>query len=205
MGFTLLYYSFASYFRISERCRLVRLYLFNRVDGKDMTPYRKPSPTQKVANYLFQCEDGSVRLLLSPNTAATSYLHVSLLSISPDAEIPSMKAPGVEFYYVMKGYGAFSQQGVTETCDIKEGDFFVVDAGNIRWITNTKGNPGELLLLRATDGGNQYNKMTIDRIRADPYRKRRLQSRIESGLQVIASKAKMYYRSSLGSLTGIKE
>jgi hypothetical protein len=80
-----------------------------------------------------------------------------------------------------------------------------VDAGNIRWITNTKGNPGELLLLRATDGGSQYNKTTIDRIRADPYRKRRLQSRIESGLQVIASKAKMYYRSSLGSLTGIKE
>ena len=115
--------------------------------------------------------------MLSPNTASTSSLHVSLMSLQPDCEVFSQKAVGVEFYYVLSGTGCFSQQGVVETTKISKGDCFVADIGNMRWI-NIRDAKDELLLLRATDGGNQYSSPKLDRIRRDPNHKATTISRI---------------------------
>lgn len=146
------------------------LYWWNLDERRDLTPYRKPAAVLDATEVIQQSDDGEVRLLLSPNTASTSSLHVSLMSLQPDCEMPSKKARGVEFYYVVSGTGAFSQQGVEETTKISKGDCFVVDSGRMRWI-NTRGAKEELLLLRATDGGNRYSSPKCDLIRHDPNHK----------------------------------
>jgi mannose-6-phosphate isomerase-like protein (cupin superfamily) len=146
------------------------LFWSNLDESRDLTPYRKPAAILDDKEVIQQSDDGEVRLLLSPNVAATPSLHVSLVSLQPDCEIPSQKAIGVEFYYVVSGTGSFSQQGVVETTPLRKGDCFVVDVGNMRWISS-KGAKDELLLLRATDGGNQYNSPSVDRIRHDPNHK----------------------------------
>ena len=123
-------------------------------------------------------DDGSIQLLVTPRTIATSYLHISVVTIEQGREIPSSKAPSVEFYYVVScpenGSTFFSQQGVVETSCLKPGDFFVVDAGNMRWISNRSGTT-PLVLLRATDGGIRYNNIqSTEKIRMDPTLKKNL-------------------------------
>lgn len=124
-----------------------------------------------LENAVEQADDGSVRLLVTPQTAATGTLHVSLICIGKGRELPSCYAPAVEFYYVVScpdGGCSFSQQGVTETSILKTGDCFVVDAGNMRWITNRAGL-SPLLLLRVTDGGSRYNRPnSTEQIKLDP-------------------------------------
>jgi mannose-6-phosphate isomerase-like protein (cupin superfamily) len=159
----------SSQFRITERLWLCWLYLTNLDESRDLKPYNRPSPALDATEVIQKSEHGESKLLLSPNTAATSSLHVSVVSLKPNTEIPSRHARGVEFYYVLSGSGAFSQQGVVETSKITKGDCFVVDHGNMRWI-NTKDQNEDLHLLRATDGGSRYSSPTLDLVRRDPSR-----------------------------------
>jgi hypothetical protein len=74
----------------------------------ELFPYRQPKTItdengggkvlEKAAEELL---DGSVRILVTPQTAATSTLHVSVVSVQPGREVPCTKSPGVEFYYVV--------------------------------------------------------------------------------------------------------
>ena len=143
-------------------------------------------------------ESSSVRLIVSPHTAATSTLHVSVLTIAPGRELPSYPARAVEFYYVISGTGSFSQQGVVETNAIHPGHCFVVDVGSMRWISNGKTNTHNLVLLRATDGGLSYSRVhPADRIRRDPNYKvsaaYSLESMLAKGLRNVQTKARDYY------------
>lgn len=168
LGCSLLCSIISKQFRIVERQRLFWIFWWNIDDSKVLTPYRTPTPVLSATEVLQKSKDGEVRLLLSPNTASTSSLHISILSLAPESELPSQTAKGVEFYYVISGTGTFSQQGVVETSKLIKGHFFVVDYGNMRWI-NAKNSSENLVLLRATDGGNQYSSPQLDRIRVDPY------------------------------------
>jgi len=191
-------------FRVSERFRLFWFFIRNTDDNKDLTPLRTPASALEAGDLIQQSKDGStVRLLLSPNSAATSTLHASVITIVPGQEIPSYTARAVEFYYVLSGMGSFSQQGVVDTNSIKPGDCFVVDVGSMRWISNSKKSVQNLILLRATDGGLAYSRPhPSDRIRRDPNYKAAasMQASIESmlatGLRTVKIKARDYYKNS---------
>lgn len=203
LGCSLLYNNLTTRFRVSERFRLFWLYWWNLDESRDLTPYRSPSPALDASEFIQQSADGSVRLLLSPNTAATSTLHVSLVSIVPGREMPSRKARGVEFYYVVAGRGVFSQQGVVETKAVQPGDCFVVDSGNMRWISNNKASKEDLVLLRATDGGLQYSSRShADRIRRDPNHRASSMERLTVGFRAVQAKARDYYKTSNGQTNG---
>lgn len=202
IGCSLLYNTAASYFRLSERFHLLWLFSCNKDESKELFPYRSPVPAVDASEPILESKYGSVRLLLSPNTAATSSLNISVVTIKPKGEIPSKRAAAVEFYYVLQGSGAFSQQGVIETSAIQEGDCFVVDVGSMRWISNSKGSE-DLLLLRATDGGDQYNhRETADQIRRDPNYKSKSTIMIRNGIQKLKSKANGYHKLSSSKSNG---
>jgi len=204
LGCSLLYNNITTRFRVSERFRLFWLYWWNLDESRDLTPYRSPSPALEASEFIQQSADGSVRLLLSPNTAATSTLHVSLVSIVPGREMPSRKSRGVEFYYVVAGRGVFSQQGVVETKAVQPGDCFVVDSGNMRWISNNKASMEDLVLLRATDGGLQYSSRShADRIRRDPNHRATSMERLTDGFRAVQAKARDYYKTSNGQTNGV--
>lgn len=175
LGFSYLYYHIITRYRISEYFRLLWLYCWNVDERKDLSPFRIPtsvttlttpsSSTATTASIPSLTNDGSVRLLLSPHTAITPSLHVTLLTIQPGQEIPSHRARAVEFYYVVSGSGSYSQQGVVDTYRLQSKDCFVVEYGHLRWIANGVSNRENLILLRVTDGGLEY---CPDRIRSDP-------------------------------------
>lgn len=169
LGVSLLYSSLANQFRVSERLWLFWLFWWNVDASKNLRPFRRPASAVDSTEVIQSSSDGEVRLLLSPNTALTPSLHVSVVSLQPSCEMSTQRACGVEFYYVLSGTGFFSQQTVVETNKISKGDCFVVDSGSMRWIIN-RGSPEVLLLLRATDGGIRYSSPTNDRIRHDPNR-----------------------------------
>jgi len=137
-------------------------------------PLRIPAQIESVAGGERQLQivqnndDGSICCLVSPDTAGTWRLNVSVLTLLPGREIPSRPAGAVEFYFVVSGNGLFSQQGVNETAKVEPGDCFVVDTGRIRWISNRSGGVERLVLLRATDGGSSYTRSSFDAIRKDP-------------------------------------
>jgi mannose-6-phosphate isomerase-like protein (cupin superfamily) len=206
MGISMLYS--ALQLRWWERSRLFWKYWFNMDETKELFPYR--TPVQGVhAEATWASEDGSVRVLVSPSTAATSSLHVSLLTLPPGRELPSTTAAGVEFYYVVScaSEGAtFSQQGVIETSQLKPGDCFVVDAGSMRWISNAAAKAEPLVLLRATDGGERYSQAGMDRIRMDPNRSKNYyenaMKRLSAGFTQVKNMAKEFSFQSLEKTTG---
>jgi hypothetical protein len=188
-------------------------------------PFRRPKPMvdddweesegEILESAVEQSDDGYVRLLVSPQTIATSSLHVSLICIGIGREIPSSVAPAVEFYYVVtcpENGCSFSQQGVVETSTLKSGDCFVVDAGNMRWITNRAGS-SPLVILRATDGGNRYSQPSYtERIRLDPTLKRThsrssgllrtsTMERLKDGLRQVHDMALKYVNGATTNLT----
>ena len=206
LGCTLLYSTLSSRFRLSERFRLFWFYLWNTDETKDLTPFRCPAPASEATQLLQQTRDGesSVKLILSPNTTATSTLHVSVLTIAPGRELPSYPARAVEFYFVLSGAGSFSQQGVVETHAVAPGDCFVVDVGRMRWIANRKTNVSDLVLLRCTDGGLSYSRLhPADRIRRDPNHKASaaysLETMLATGLRTVQTKARNYYSKNVSS------
>jgi mannose-6-phosphate isomerase-like protein (cupin superfamily) len=168
---------------------------------KDFWPYRTPDVALDCQEYIQSSDAGSIQLLVSPNTAITRTLHVSVVTVAPDCELPSNKAMGVEFYYVISGIGSFSQRGLTERQSLTAGLCFVVDAGSMRWISNGKGNEDDLILLRATDGGNRYSNGRVDKIRHDPNHKvegstaTSTVGKLTKGIRKVQERAKDYYRS----------
>lgn len=210
VGCSLLYNTLMHKFRISERFRLFWFFIWNTDDSKDLTPLRVPASVLEAGDLIQQSNDGStVRLLLSPNSAATSSLHLSVISIVPGQEVPSYPARAVEFYYVLSGAGSFSQQGVAETNSINPGDCFVVDVGSMRWISNSKKSVQDLVLLRATDGGLSYSRPhPSDRIRRDPnYRaaasmQASIETMLATGLRTVQVKARDYYKNSNNGSSG---
>lgn len=154
------------HFRLKERFRLLWRYCWNLDENVILYPFRLPSMLHEVNNdggivekAVENIDDGIVRLLVTPTTAATSTMHASLIQIEKGRELPSFKAPAVEFYYVVscsKTGTSFSQQGVVTTTELQVGDFFVVDVGSIRWISN-RGGSSPLVILRITDGGYRYD------------------------------------------------
>lgn len=174
-----------------ERARLIwNTWLW---DEKKKAPLRLPVSVADTADVFVSqmSEFGSVRVLVSPAVAATSFLHVSLLTLQPECEIAPCKSRSVEFYYVMSGSGLFSQQGVVETSRLSAGDGFVVDPGSMRWISNSKGTEA-LILLRASDGGSFYSKRNFDPIRLDPNRKASTLDLLKDGYEKVKVFGKAY-------------
>lgn len=190
----MLFSSLTSYFRIPERLHLLYLYFTNVDATKDLYPYRQPTRAIDTET-IKQTEEGFVKLVLSPDTAATGSLNVSLLSVKPGCEIPPSRSAGVEFYYIVSGSGSFSQQGVVETKPVQEGDCVVVGAFNMRWMSN-KGRD-DLVLLRATDGGDNYGheRSSVNVIRRDPMQKKSVANlaKITSGVRKMQEAAREYY------------
>lgn len=189
---TLLTSAICQQFRLTERMRLLWKNWWHWDHSND-APLRRPLSLQEVTSFLHQSPAGSTRLLVSSSVAATSSLHVTLLSLPPGHELPSRRAPAVEFYCVLAGKGKFSQQGVVETHDIAAGLCFVVDPGSMRWISNSYGST-ELLLVRATDGGDVYNRKDLDAYRADPNRKTAVDL-LNDGIKKVHTMAKDYVKS----------
>lgn len=169
IGISVLYTTFFQRFRFFERTYLTWLSLWDRREGQEDLVI-KPTNPLLTTEYAKNDADGSIRLLVTPDKAASFRLHVSVISIHPGREIPSQRAASVEFYYCLSGKGAFSQQGLHERAEIRQGDSFTVNAGSIRWISNSvSGNTKEdLVLLRACDGGSWYSHPDFDVIRVDP-------------------------------------
>jgi mannose-6-phosphate isomerase-like protein (cupin superfamily) len=209
-------------FRVVERLRLWQRYCFNTDESLTLYPFRVPislvdvqNEAGKVKNAAETPDDGSIRLLVTPRTAVTNSMHISLVCIAPGRELTSNKSPAVEFYYVVSSpaIGAFfSQQGVIQTTSLKTGDCFVVDIGSMRWISNRDGS-SPLLLIRVTDGGLRYDYASAtEQIRLDSTLKKNqnrsigivrvsTMDRLKDGLRQVQSIAKKYvYRQSNGDM-----
>jgi mannose-6-phosphate isomerase-like protein (cupin superfamily) len=189
MGLSLAYAALMQEFRFPERARLIwKRWWYD----KEKAPFRMPVLVAEAKDVFVSqmSEFGSVRVLVSPAVAATSFLHVSLLTVQPGCEIAPRKSRSVEFYYVMSGSGLFSQQGVNSTSRITVGTGFVVDPGSLRWIAN-RGSEA-LILMRASDGGSKYSKRNFDPIRMDPNRKASTLDYIKDGYEQIKGLAKDY-------------
>jgi quercetin dioxygenase-like cupin family protein len=203
VGVSLLYSVVANYFRIHERFRLCWHSLKGNRDD-----WHKSGSLRNAKNFLTQTPDGAIQLIVTPETAMTNTLNVSLLTLHPGREIPPTISVGVEFYYVLEGVGRFSQTGVIETAKILTGDCFVVYPGSTRWISNNnnEGNEDNLILLRATDGGTQYNRrQLLDIIRMDPnYRKKNTIERLRDGIQQLNEKTKDYIKESCENLASLR-
>jgi mannose-6-phosphate isomerase-like protein (cupin superfamily) len=177
--------------RVKERFRLLWRYFWNTNENIVLFPFRRPSNiinatymAEIVRNAVECVDDGSVKLLVSPQTIATKTLHISVVTIEKGRELPSCRAKEVEFYYVISCATTgtnFSQQGVVESSSLKQGDFVVVDVGNMRWISNLTGDV-PLVLLRVTDGGMKTN--TREQIRLDPTIKKQLSKNSSSMTRV---------------------
>jgi quercetin dioxygenase-like cupin family protein len=203
MGLSLLYATVLKEFRILERTRLLLWNEWWTFDNVEKAPYRTPTKLEDAA-VLTTSADGTVQLIISPSTAPTFTLHVSLLTLQPGCEIPSCKAGGVEFFYCLAGQGIFSQQGVADTANVTAGDAFVVDPGSMRWIANKTSNT-ELVLLRATDGGSRYNRGHLDHIRMDPNRKTSTMERLQEGYKQVRILAKDYAKSNSNSVDAVDD
>jgi mannose-6-phosphate isomerase-like protein (cupin superfamily) len=193
MGLSLAYTALMQEFRFMEKARLIwKSYWYY----KEKAPFRMPVLVADASDvFVSQMSAfGSVRVLVSPAVAATSFLHVSLLTVQPNCEIAPRKSRSVEFYYVIAGSGLFSQQGVIETARIKVGTGFVVDPGSMRWIAN-RGSEA-LILMRASDGGSLYSKRDFDPIRMDPSRKASTLLFLKDGYEQIKGLAKDYTNTS---------
>jgi quercetin dioxygenase-like cupin family protein len=200
-----LYSAVANYFRIHERFRLC----WHSKKRRDDLPWHESGSLRNAKNFLTQTPDGAIQLIVTPETAATNSLNVSLLTLHPGREIPPTISVGVEFYYVLEGVGRFSQTGVIETATILPGDAFVVYPGSTRWISNnnTNGSKDNLILLRATDGGTQYScRQLLDIIRMNPnYREEKNNiERLRDGIQQLNEKTKDYIKESCENLASLR-
>lgn len=194
-GITLLVISISQQFRLSERLKA----LWHRWmvwECKADAPLRLPSSLEddESCEFLQKGTNGSIQLLVSTRNAATWRLNVSLLSLAPGREIPSRMSQAVEFYYVLRGRGQFSVQGVNETLEIQTNQSFIVDPDSMRWISNTGSEP--LVLLRATDGGSVYDQKEFDVIRQDPNRRSSTMDVLRDGLRHVQIIAKDYVNGS---------
>lgn len=170
------------------------LYLTNTDERKELFPFRLPQSLQS-ADLVEASPSGTARLLVSPASAPTRHLTVHTLTLGADCEIPSRRAQGVEFYYVVAGTGSFSQKGVVQTQLIRAGDCFVVDVGNMRWIRCARRTTEPLVLLRATDGGSLYTNGYKDSIRLDPDHKSITSlEALADGLRKVQETANGFYR-----------
>lgn len=197
VGLSLLYNAAVSQFRIHERLRYT-WYSIWRDEEREINWY-EASNLESSGNILTETENGSVRLILSPENAKTSTLNVSVITLHPGREIPPTKSLGVEFYYVLSGTGCFSQYGVSHTPEVKAGDAFVIHPDTTRWIANSKNQATEqLILLRATDAGYSAGRNYQDIIQMDPnYRtKIRAMDKLKDGLMQVQTMAKDFVKSS---------
>lgn len=180
-------------FRLVER---FRLYLTKTWTLKEEAPWRLPSSFQQsvetvaseFSRVLVEKEYGSIRVLVAPHAAATSTLHMSLITIAPGCELSSARATGVEVYQVLSGSGLASQQGIgfQGTAELRPGHLWVVDQGSIRWLSNN-GNKtstkstSDLVLIRTVDTTSMLTyespESDVNRIVMDPGR--RTQSIVE--------------------------
>lgn len=195
LGLSFLYTSMDREFGITARMKVFWHYLW-KWETKDEAPWRRPTVAVESEDFIQRTDDGSVQLLVSPQNAATWQLNVTILTIQPGREIPSLTTRFVEFYYVISGSGKLSQSGIVETLDIHKGHAFVIDPGTIRWMSNSK-SLEPLVLLRASDGGNRYSHPSFDHIRPDPNRRSTMTS-LRDGLKQVESLAKTYYSNGKG-------
>ena len=113
----------------------------------------------------------NVTTLLSTGTALTSSLWVATIRIPPNHEMKLHKANGLEFYYVLQGYGEWgskandssSEVESQQTSPISPGDALIIDPNSMRWIANTS-RLENLVLLRTSDAGYSYSQKGYDRI-----------------------------------------
>jgi mannose-6-phosphate isomerase-like protein (cupin superfamily) len=177
-------------FRIHARCRLLWQSCWDEVMNHMLL--RLPINLLEASQFKREAsQHGLVSRLATHRNTTTSTLHVTILSLAPGTEMPSLHSSGVEFYYVLSGVGMFSQQGVFETATISKGDAFVVDVGAMRWLSNSKGSE-DLVLLRATDGGALYDRPAMNLIRWDPNRKPSAIEQFSNGLRQVHKMAKEY-------------
>jgi quercetin dioxygenase-like cupin family protein len=196
IGLSLLYNAAATQFRIHERLR----YTWHSIwrDEERETNWYEGSKLCSSGQVLTETENGSIRLILSPENAETSSLNVSVITLHPGREIPPTRSNGVEFYYVLSGTGCFSQYGVSHTPEVKAGDAFVIHPDSTRWIANSKNQATEeFVLLRATDAGCSAGRNYQDIIQMDPnYRtKLRAMDKLKDGLKQVQTMATDFVKS----------
>lgn len=195
IGLSLLYSAITTQFRIHQRIR----YTWHSIwrDQETEINWYEGSELGISGNVLTETENGSIRLILSPENAKTSALNVSVITLNPGREISPAPSLGVEFYYVLSGKGCFSQYGVSHTPEVKAGDAFVIHPNSTRWIANSKNRTEEeLVLLRATDAGCGRNYQDI--IQMDPNYRTKMKSmdRLKDGLMQVQTMAKDFVKSS---------
>ena len=122
--------------RINERIKLVLFawlrYSEEATENELVKRLRQPTKVLNVEGKPLGKDpedgtDGIRRELLSPTTAITANLTVTVLTIPPGRELVSQKADGVEFYYVIEGNGIYTLGD--SKADFGAGDGFVVDPG----------------------------------------------------------------------------
>jgi mannose-6-phosphate isomerase-like protein (cupin superfamily) len=142
MGISLLIATQLRKHRLPERLRIAFLSWLEEDESDENAEtkkLRKPTKVIEVAGTSLGSSSGGSstegeddtgvrRVLLSPNSALTSTLHVVLLTIPAGTEIVPQTAGGVEFYYVIQGDGVYSH-GENNAIVFTKGDGFVVDPG----------------------------------------------------------------------------
>jgi mannose-6-phosphate isomerase-like protein (cupin superfamily) len=132
--------------RIPERVRLAFFAFIesggDKVDGLPMKNLRKPVALKDIERT--PCATGSdavaaghedagcQRILVSPATALTSALNVTVLDIPPGKELALREAQGAECYYVIQGDGVCVIGGngsSNENSAVGAGDVLVIDPG----------------------------------------------------------------------------
>jgi mannose-6-phosphate isomerase-like protein (cupin superfamily) len=183
LGISLLWATISKQFKIGEHCKqLVRTWWY--WEKPEQIPFRVPVPllqqatlpssgaTTKQLAFLQRNGHGLIREVVSPASASTYNLRVVTLVIGPGRELSPSRSNGVEFYYVLTGSGVVSQQGIAATSQIRAGDCFIVDVGQMRWIANPDAVTEDLVLLRASDGlSSGCGIGRHDIIRLDPNRR----------------------------------
>lgn len=156
-----MYTHIITYFRLRERCRWLwnACWDYTRDQAKNLLV--APVDLITAMDTFPSSLDGNIKYLCNPRNVLSSNLHVHLIRLPPGREMTSRKAPGVEFYLCLAGTGEFSQRGLDGTVALRKGDGVVVDAGNVRWISNGSGRE-DLWLVRTADVASSKEPMRLD-------------------------------------------
>lgn len=90
------------------------------------THLRNPMQIMDIATKSIGEHGAGLRSLVSPNTAATSTLVCSALSLPPGSQMAPRQAVGVELYYVVQGTGILAKEN-NEEVSIARGEAILVD------------------------------------------------------------------------------
>eukprot|EP00549_Striatella_unipunctata_P017166 CAMPEP_0118673648 /NCGR_PEP_ID=MMETSP0800-20121206/445_1 /TAXON_ID=210618 ORGANISM="Striatella unipunctata, Strain CCMP2910" /NCGR_SAMPLE_ID=MMETSP0800 /ASSEMBLY_ACC=CAM_ASM_000638 /LENGTH=200 /DNA_ID=CAMNT_0006568747 /DNA_START=247 /DNA_END=849 /DNA_ORIENTATION=- len=110
-----------------------------------------PQKISELQSMKISGESGSEsRVILSPQTAMTSTLVVTQLTLPVGSEMESRRSDGIELYIVLEGIAMLMNGGDTSVV-LSAGEAFIVNPWSERKVSN-HGNK-TLVFFRITDGG----------------------------------------------------